>query len=163
MPDARRVITRPFLPGSRERIQSVIQRVLAMDEDEVCRWLERVILGFATRHKRLSSVWQAHFDEVAYLVESGTSLSVERQHLIGAYLTSEYSFEAAALFNPSIVAHHDQSGLPDGALRFLMSLRATGEGHVSSIVFRTGIIAADGEMHFDSVSPFAHSLKPKRE
>ncbi|NLX13154.1 MAG: glycosidase [Phycisphaerales bacterium] len=163
VPDARRVITRLFLPGSTERIKSIIQRVLAMDEDGAARWLERVIRNFATRHKHLSAVWQAHFDEVAHLIESDTPLSVERQHLIGAYLTSEYSFEAAALFNPSIVAHHDQSGLPDGALRFLMSLRATGEGHVSSIVFRTGIIAADGEMHFDPVSPFAHSLKPKRD
>ncbi len=163
VPDARRVITRPFIPGSPERIKSIIRRVLAMNEDDACRWLERVIRSFATRHKHLSAVWQTHFNEVAHFIDPQTPLSVERQLLIGAYLTSEYSFEAAALFNPSIVAHYDQSNLPAGALRFLMSLRATGEGHVSSIVFRTGIIAANGDICFDPVSPFAHSLKPKRD
>ena len=84
-----------------------------------------------------------------------TSLTDAQRQLIGAYFLHEYSFEAAALFNPSIVAHPDQSGVPGGERRFILSLRAVGEGHVSSLTFRSGLLAADGAVTVDPVAQFA--------
>ncbi len=162
-PDDRRVIARYFNLTEVTRMRAVVERVLRMDEAQVDRELKRVTRDFAHRHVRLADVWEDHFEEVAQRVIIPPDISRNRRHLIGAYFTLEYSIEAAALFNPSIVPNHDQSGLPGGALRFLMSLRATGEGHVSSIVFRTGIIYADGTLQFDLASPFARSLKPLRD
>ena len=96
----------------------------------------------------------AHYAKVRRHVFTQRPLSRERQLLIGALFSGEYALESAALFNPSIVPHPDQSGVPAGGLRFIMSLRATGEGHISSIEFRTGNIAPDGSITLDPVSRF---------
>ncbi|MCH8805582.1 MAG: glycosidase [Planctomycetes bacterium] len=161
--DQRRVITRLFLPGGEERIRSILERVLALPEDEVSVLLERVRAGFGERHKDINAVFREHFAAVKHHLNGRNDLSPERRQLIGAYFTMEYSIEAAALFNPSIVPHPDQSGTPEGSIRFIMSLRATGEGHVSSIAFRTGIIRANGELELDPISRYVERAKPLDE
>jgi len=161
--DARRVITRLFIPGDEARIKAVIERVLQLDQKQAAARLDQVLRLFAARHRNLEAVFRDHYAEVAALVPARARLSEQRRLLIGAYFTKEYSFESAALFNPSIVPHPDQTKLPPGAVRFLMSLRATGEGHVSSVVFRTGVIDASGELTFSPPSPFARSLEPLKD
>lgn len=161
--DTRRVITRPFMPGDPVRLRRIIDRVLALSEREVLRLLARVRESFASRHLDLEGSFQRHYEAVMGLIDDGDGLSRERQLLIGAYFTHEYSFESAALFNPSVVPHPNQAGLPDGSVRVLMSLRATGEGHVSSIVFRAGIIGASGDIHIAPPSPYARSLHPLKD
>jgi len=158
--DDRRVITRLFVPGDKARVGSIVDRVLRLSPEEVSAVLVQVKTAFSDRHKRMEDIWLENFKEVAAVLGSDTDLSADQQLLIGAFFTMEYAVESAALFNPSIVPHYDQSGLPPGAIRFLMSLRATGEGHVSSIVFRTGVIDAAGGIRFDPAGSFAHSLKP---
>jgi predicted GH43/DUF377 family glycosyl hydrolase len=158
--DDRRVIARLFHPGSAVRVKSVIQRVMGLDEAAAVRMLDRIFADFRERHRDLPTIFRRHYDAVAKQVENPDALSDQRKLLIGAYFTMEYSFESAALFNPSIVPHPDQQGVPDGCVRFLMSLRATGEGHVSSIVFRTGLIHGDGSIRFDPPAPYARSARP---
>ena len=136
--DFRRVITRFFNPGGQARIANVFARVLALSNAQVDRLLEEVFLKFRTRHGNMASVLEENYRMGQAIACQADECSRNRRMLIGAYLTAEYSIESAALFNPSIVAHHNQGNLPAGAVRFIMSLRATGEGHVSSIVFRTG-------------------------
>lgn len=157
--DDRRVITRLFLPGDEARVRRILARILALPDSEVTRLLERVRADFAGRHKHIETDFAEHFREVAGYLEPDVELSSERQLLIGAYFTMEYSIEAAALFNPSIVLHPDQNRLPEGAARFIISLRATGEGHVSSITFRTGVAYADGQLRFDPVGRFVERAK----
>jgi predicted GH43/DUF377 family glycosyl hydrolase len=116
--------------------------------------LRGVLEEFGSRHKRLRDFFHARFEAVQTLLPAEVSLSTERKLLIGAYFSQEYSLEAAALFNPSIVAHPDQTGLALGELRFVLSLRATGEGHLSSITFRTGILNTHGQIFLETPSPF---------
>jgi len=113
-----------------------------LPEEEVAKLLERVLGEFSDRHERVEDVFRKRFEQVKIYIEPGAQPSRERQMLIGAYFTHEYSPESAALFNPSIVPHPDQTGLPEDALRFILSLRATGEGHISSITFRMGVVSA---------------------
>jgi predicted GH43/DUF377 family glycosyl hydrolase len=160
--DERRVITRLFLPGDEGRIRRILARILALPEAQVVELAERVATDFAARHRDIRAIFAEHYQEVAGYLEPGEELSPERQLLIGAYFTMEYSIEAAALFNPSIVLHPDQSDLPAGAARFIVSLRATGEGHVSSITFRTGVVHADGQLRFDRVGRFVQQAQPVR-
>jgi predicted GH43/DUF377 family glycosyl hydrolase len=108
---------------------------------------------FEDRHEGFDQTLERHFDLIAQHVPAGTKLSADRQLLIGAYFTHEYSIEAAALFGPSIVLAPDQRGAPPGSKRFIMSLRAVGEGHMSSIVFRSGSLNAQAELTFDPPSP----------
>jgi predicted GH43/DUF377 family glycosyl hydrolase len=122
--------------------------------------LRRVMRGFSQRHWNVEAAFHANYEEAAQQVRMPAGLSEQRKLLLGAYFTMEYSIEAAALFNPSIVPHPDQGGLPKGAVRFLMSLRATGEGHLSSIVFRRGVIDARGRVTFDPPPRYAYSAKP---
>ena len=149
-PDPSRVLGRLFLPGQellstgKSRADAVIARVLSLDEDEAARVLADTVAGFAHRHHDLVGMFREHFDLVAHRIEGASDLSTTRRHLLGAFFTQEYALEAAALFNPSLVAHPDQSGLADGELRFVMSLRAVGEGHISSIEFRTGVLGSSG-------------------
>ncbi len=165
VPDARRVITKPFLPreeiypdGS-SRMQVVLERIMAMPERQVTETLVEARNGFAGRHRDLDAVLDRHFQIVAerldHLGMLAASLSLDRRRLIGAYFTHEYSIEAAALGNPSIVAASDQSGVEAGDVRFVMSLRAIGEGHISSIEFRSGIITADGAVRIDDANGYA--------
>ena len=156
--DPRRVITKPFLPGEevfpdgRSRIEIVLERILALPEHVVVATLRATSQEYAGRHPDLNAVFEDNFAIVAGRPELAVPLSEERRLLIGAYLTHEYSIEAAALGNPSMVAAPDQSGLGAGETRFIMSLRAVGEGHVSSIEFRSGVLRADMKISIDEPS-----------
>src|SRR5579871_581995 len=139
-PDPSRVLLRPFTPGDSERVGRIIHRILRIPEEHVAVLLSEICAEFCKRHENVHAVFQERFAQVCKTFETTQELSEQRRQLIGSYFLAEYSLESAALFNPSIVPHPDQTGLPAGALRFILSLRATGEGHISSITFRTGII-----------------------
>jgi len=145
-PDQSRVLLRPFNPGDSQRVDGIVSRIMALTEAQVLALLCQIYADFVPRHQEIGKVFLDRFEQVRELLFAGPELSEERRLLIGSYFMAEYSLESAALFNPSIVPHPDQSGLPPGALRFILSLRATGEGHVSSITFRTGIIHPDNRI-----------------
>jgi predicted GH43/DUF377 family glycosyl hydrolase len=149
-----RVITRPHIPGGKARIKGLIERVSKLPDADVQHLLETVLADFSGRHRNFRETLQRNFDRIAVYVPKRLSLSDEKQLLLGAYCTAEYSVEAAALFNPSIVPHPDQTGVEKGSLRFVMSFRATGEGHVSSIEFRSGIVDKNDDVLFDPVSQY---------
>ncbi len=157
MPESSRVILRPFIPGSAPRIITVIGRALALTEEEVAREVEGVKAEFESRHFDIDSVLLQNYAKVESHVFTQRPLSRERRLLIGALFSGEYALESAALFNPSMVPHPDQENVPEGGLRFIMSLRATGEGHISSIEFRSGLIMGDGNIQLDPVSRFVTS------
>jgi len=136
----------------KERIKEITSKVASLDDDMVEKTLTQVLEEFESRHIDFKDIIFNHYLKIAEKVASPKTLSLSRKHLIGAYFTKEYSIEAAALFNPSIVIHPEQNGSINGSLRFIMSLRATGEGHISSIVFRTGILSKDGEVLLDKTS-----------
>jgi predicted GH43/DUF377 family glycosyl hydrolase len=150
LPDPRRVIAKPYLPGDNEgirgesRAQLLVKRVLAIPETEVARMLVEISATFSRRHRDFETMLDQHFELVAHHLPPGTAPTPERRRLLGAYFTHEYSVEGAALFNPSIVMAPDQGGLQPGQQRFVMSLRAVGEGHISSIEFRSGLIDSTG-------------------
>jgi predicted GH43/DUF377 family glycosyl hydrolase len=142
-PDQSRVLLRPFSPGDSQRSGRVIARIMAIPEERVAPLLEEVSAEFSERHKDIRRLFLERFEQVREELLTDQEISEARRQLIGSYFLAEYSLESAALFNPSIVLDPDQGGLPPGALRFILSLRATGEGHISSITFRTGILHAD--------------------
>ena len=142
-PDQSRVLLRPFSPGGPERMGRIISRIMSLPEDRVGLLIEEISAEFSQRHQQICSLFLERFEQVREMLLTDEKLSEQRRLLIGSYFLAEYSLESAALFNPSIVPHPDQTGLPTGALRFILSLRATGEGHISSITFRTGIIHSD--------------------
>ena len=152
VPVSTRVIIRPFIPSNPLRLATIIGRALALSEEDTLRHLNALLRDFDARHFDLEGPWMANYQRVVPHVFTQKPLSHARQLLIGALFSGEYALESAALFNPSMVAHPDQEGVPPGALRFVMSLRATGEGHISSVEFRTGLITADGAIHMDPVS-----------
>lgn len=137
------VLLRPFETGDSHRVQGIINRIVAIPEEEVTPLLEQIAIDFSLRHKDIWKSFRQRFEYVCGSAPETKDISEQRKLLIGSYLLAEYSLESAALFNPSIVPHPDQSGLPLGALRFILTLRATGEGHISSITFRTGMIHPD--------------------
>ena len=142
-PDQTRVLLRPFNPGDPQRVARIIARIRSLPEKRVGPLLDEVSAEFSQRHQQIRKLFLERFQEVGDLLLTDEELSEQRQMLIGSYFLAEYSLESAALFNPSIVPHPDQSSLAPGALRFILSLRATGEGHISSLTFRTGIIHPD--------------------
>ena len=144
VPESARVIVRPFIPSSPLRITTIIGRALALSEEEALRELAGVLKDFDARHFDLELPLLANYLRVVPHLFTQQPISHARKLLIGALFSGEYALESAALFNPSMVPHPDQDGTPEGALRFIMSLRATGEGHISSVEFRSGLIAADG-------------------
>lgn len=152
-PDRKRVLIRPFIPDEKQRVINIIGRVMALSEKAVKKLLVEVLEEFGERHDHIIRMFERHFGAVRSRIFTDQELSEPRRLLIGSYFTSEYSLESAALFNPSIVPHPDQSDLSEGELRFIMSLRATGEGHISSIEFRSGIINANHDLILDPVSP----------
>ena len=154
LPESTRVLIRPFIPGSPQRITAILGRVLALSEEEVTLKMQDVHNEFDARHYDIEMVLWQHYLKVLPHLFTQRALSRPRQLLIGAFFSGEYSLESAALFNPSIVPHPDQSGVRSGALRFIMSLRATGEGHISSIEFRAGVIKPDGHIQLDPISRF---------
>ena len=134
---------RPFTPGDSERIARIIARIMSLPEDAVATLVDEVLAEFSKRHQGIRKLFLERFEQVRGLMLTDENLSEQKRLLIGSYFWAEYSLESAALFNPSIVPHLDQTELQPGALRFILSLRATGEGHISSITFRTGVIHPD--------------------
>jgi hypothetical protein len=155
--DPSRVLVRPFNPTTEERAVRICARVMALPEAEVKALLADVL---AERHPEMRRFLRQRFEYVRQFLFTDQKLSPERELLLASYFTHEYSLEAAALFNPSIVPHPDQSDLPAGSLRFIMSLRATGEGHISSITFRTGFL--DVEDNLSITEPTRYSLEPEQ-
>src|SRR5712671_7258785 len=137
------------------RANHIVDRVLALDSEAVASQLADVLDNFLGRHRNLLERFEARAEEMEEAFAAHGSFSKSQRQLIGAYFLSEYSFEASALFNPSIVSHPDQSGAPKDGLRFILSLRAIGEGHVSSLTFRAGTIAADGSLAIDPTARLA--------
>ena len=161
--DPARVLARLFVPGhelsrdGRSRASGILTRILALPEDEVGATLERVCDRYLGRHRDLPAVLRANYERIAHRVPDDAELSAARRSLVGAWFTHEYSVEAAALFNPSAVVHPDQSGLSPGRLRFVLSLRAVGEGHLSSVEFRTGVVGPAAELRIDEPGPHVES------
>jgi predicted GH43/DUF377 family glycosyl hydrolase len=153
-PDYKRVLYRPFIIVSEDRITRIIGRILTLSQEEVKNELNQVITEFEERHQRLRNFYINRFEQMKKYLLTDKELSIERKLLIGAYFTQEYSLESAALFNPSMVWHPDQSNLPNGSRRFILSLRATGEGHISSITFRSGVIDKEYNINIDKPSKY---------
>jgi predicted GH43/DUF377 family glycosyl hydrolase len=159
-PDASRLLSRLFVPGQEtliggeSRAMAVIGRVLAMSEDEAARTLTRTLARFSGRYRDLGETLERNFGLVAHRLGGEIEVGCARRQLIGAYFTQQYALEAAALFNPSIVQHPDQAGCAAGEVRFVLSLRAVGEGHLSSIEFRTGTVSGSGEISVDHPGRF---------
>ena len=165
-PDPTRVIVRPFKPTTeprdlnptdKTRANHIVERVLALDPQVTADLLADVLENFQGRHRNLLQEFELRADEMEQALAAHGVFSTIQRQLIGAYFLNEYSYEASALFNPSIVPHPDQSGAPKGGLRFILSLRAVGEGHVSSLTFRTGTIAANGSLAVDPTARLASS------
>lgn len=129
-------------------------RICQLSELQVQEELGQVLERFSGRHHALEAYFLRRFEQVKDLLGEEAALSTNGKLLIGAYFTQEYALEGAALFNPSLIWHPDQQGVPENARRFILSLRATGEGHISSIVFRSGIVDSTGNIVLDSPSPF---------
>jgi predicted GH43/DUF377 family glycosyl hydrolase len=170
-PDPARVIVRPFKPATeprdlnptdRTRANHIVERVLALDPKAAASVLADVLENFQGRHRNLLETFELRADEMEDALAAHDTFSEIQRQLLGAYFLNEYSFEASALFNPSIVPHPDQRGTPKGGLRFILSLRAVGEGHVSSLTFRAGTIAADGSLAVDPTARLASSPKAER-
>jgi len=154
-PDSSRVFFRPLEFVNRERVIRVMARVMSLSEDQVDKESAKVMERFGNRHHKLEAFFIKRYETVKDMMILDSSMSRAKQLLIGSYFCQEYSLEAAALFNPSIVPDPDQSGLPEGAMRFIMSLRATGEGHISSLVFRSGIVHGEGRVELMETSRYA--------
>jgi predicted GH43/DUF377 family glycosyl hydrolase len=157
-------VVRPFKPATeprdlnptdKTRANHIVDRVMALDADVALAQLNDVLENFQGRHRNLLATFEARADEMEEAVAAHPAFSTVQRQLIGAYFLNEYSFEASALFNPSIVSHPDQSGAPVGGQRFILSLRAVGEGHISSLTFRSGTIAADGNVTVDPTQRLA--------
>ena len=158
-PDHSRVIAVLFVPGEEmirgdSRAVSVTERILAMDDTDVKTTLADLRRRFGHRHRHLEDIWSSHFRLASRRLSDGDDVPADTKLLMGAYFTRELSLEGAALFNPSIVAHPDQSGSAPGETRFVMSLRAVSEGHISSIEFRTGTVDMAGEVRLDHPGKF---------
>jgi predicted GH43/DUF377 family glycosyl hydrolase len=159
-PDSSRVITRFFSVGDDKRVRGIIERILATPEETVVALLAKLEDDYRPLHADIEDTFREHYAAVKHQVTNQDAVSDARQMLIGACFTMEYAIESAALFNPSMVQAVDQSGAPPGSVRFLMSLRATGEGHISSIVFRRGLIDADGAVTVNPRGPYSRAARP---
>jgi predicted GH43/DUF377 family glycosyl hydrolase len=163
-PDPARVLVRPFKPATeprdfnppdKVRANHIVERVLRLDAEAGAQQLSDVLENFDSRHRNLLNIFETRAEEMEDAFEPHAELNRTQRRLIGAYFLSEYSFEATALFNPSIVRHPDQSGAPENSCRFILSLRAVGEGHISSLTFRSGTVAADGSVTVDPTARLA--------
>jgi predicted GH43/DUF377 family glycosyl hydrolase len=162
--DPARVVVRPFhipiegsaVAGRPGRVRRIADSVLAMDEEQAAIELELVLRDFEARHWQTRAVFRTRYKSIrdGLQLDDGAISDIKKQ-LIGAYFCHEYSYAAAALMNPSVIPHPDQSGLSDGAMRIAMSLRAVGEGHISSIAFREGILGPGPIIELMPEPPFA--------
>ncbi len=161
--DPARVLARLFVPGhelshdGRSRASGVLSRILALPEEEVGATVQAVCDRYLGRHRDLPSVLLSHYEQIVHRIPDDAQLSDDRRTLIGAWFTHEFAVEAAALFNPSAVEHPDQTGLAPGWCRFVLSLRAVGEGHLSSVEFRSGVVGPAGELRVDDPGPHIES------
>lgn len=167
-PDPARVVSRAFVPGGvvhdgRDRAHHIVDRVLALSADEVTRTLAGVRARFSARHHDLDAILARRFEMLSRWIDDPSTLDRDRRDLLGAYFTHEYAIEAAALTNPSLVAAPDQVGVDAGSLRVVVSLRAIGEGHISSIEFRTGTVDPDGRIRIDAAEPPVHGERRSPE
>lgn len=153
-PSNSRVVIRPFELQNDSRVERIIARVGAMSDAQVDVQLESVMSEFRERHQRTREFLQWRFEQVRRHLLTDAPVSEARQLLIGSYFSQEYALESAALFNPSMVWHPNQDNLPEGWRRFILSLRATGEGHISSITFRSGVIDAENRVRMDEPTRF---------
>jgi predicted GH43/DUF377 family glycosyl hydrolase len=153
-PDSKRVVVRPFIPIDPTRVERIITRALTLSEEETHEQLSLVRADFSERHIDLERSWLRYFERVRAHITEAETISETRRLFIGALFSGEYALESAALFNPSIVPHPNQTGLAESELRFILSLRSTGEGHISSIQFRTGVIRRDHSVQIDKTTPF---------
>jgi predicted GH43/DUF377 family glycosyl hydrolase len=169
-PDPARVVVRPFKPATeprdlnptdKTRANHIVERVLALDPATVSSQLAEVLENFLGRHRNLLDRFEARAREMEIALAGHVPFTREQRQLVGAYFLHEYSFEAAALFNPSIVSHPDQTDAPPGGRRFILSLRAVGEGHISSLTFRSGSIAANGTVSVDATARLAYTPRVK--
>ena len=163
-PDPARVVVRPFKPATeprdlnptdKVRANHIVDRVLRLDAEASARLLNEVLENFEGRHRNLLDIFESRAADMEDALEPHARLSKTQRGLIGAYFLNEYSFEASALFNPSIVKHPDQTGAPPNGCRFILSLRAVGEGHISSLTFRSGTIAENGSVTVDPTARLA--------
>lgn len=163
-PDPARVIVRPFKPATeprdfnktdKTRANHIVDRVLSLDPERAAFQLADVLENFEGRHRNLLETFEARATEMEEAFEPHAVFTRTQRQLVGAYFLHEYTFEASALFNPSIVRHPDQSGAASGACRFILSLRAVGEGHISSLTFRSGTIDVDGNVTVDPTARLA--------
>jgi predicted GH43/DUF377 family glycosyl hydrolase len=164
-PDPSRTVVRPFEPGypkgfdkGRTRTAETVELILSLDEEELQHQLTGVTASLDENHRDVDATLMRRFGELSDRIPAASSLSPEQQRLIGAYFSQEYAYEAAALFNPSAVVHPDQTGLLGGAIRFILALRGVGEGHVSSVTFRTGVWTPNGDLAIDD--PGSTSVPP---
>jgi predicted GH43/DUF377 family glycosyl hydrolase len=153
--DPKKVILQYFDLVNPERTKRALNRIETFDEKQVDELLKNVLDGFDRRHKNFKESLIENYAKVEKYIENPDKFTENRKLLTGSYFSKEYSIEASALFNPSLIPHPDQSGLKDGEVRFIISLRATGEGHVSSIEFRSGIITKDNQIKLDPVSRYS--------
>ncbi|MDB5713891.1 MAG: glycosidase [Sphingomonadales bacterium] len=159
-PDPSRTVIRPFFASDQSpfvveghtRAQRIVDRVLTLGEADLANELERVVTSLSSRHRDVEEVLLRQFSEVKGISVGSDDVSHDCALLLGAYFSEEYSFEAAALFNPCMILHADQTNLEPGAIRFAMSLRGIGEGHVSSVTFRIGTWKPGGEVIVDAPS-----------
>ena len=164
-PEPARVVLRPFVPAdngngeppSKPRAGRIIERILTMSNGDVSAELARVRDKLNSRHRDVERVLRRRYYDMVDPWMAGISVSEQQMLLAGAFFIEEYSFEAAALFNPSVVPHPDQGGVAPGCLRLIVSLRAVGEGHISSITFRTAMLDADGRLSIPPPSKWAVS------
>ncbi|MBP1852781.1 glycoside hydrolase family 130 protein [Rhizobium halophytocola] len=163
-PDPTRVIVRPFKPSSepqhlnpqnKSRASKIVDRVLSLDPPSTANQLRDILAKFDGRHRNLLRQFELRADAMEDAFAHHKKFSQQQRQLVGAYFLNEYSFESAALFNPSVVPHPDQSGVTAGSRRLILSLRAVGEGHISSLTFRSGVIDADGAVAIDAPARLA--------
>jgi len=158
-PDATRLIARFFYIDD-ERAKFTIRSVLSMSENEATFALSQILRDYSMRHRNISKIFERHFNKISYLFKqlsiNPELLTFSQKILLGSYFTMEYSIESAAFFNPSVVEHPDQSETGLGEKRVIISFRATGEGHISSIVFRTGVLDKNSNL---TVEPIGRMLE----
>jgi len=164
-PDPGRTVVRPFeleypvpfLDEKHPRVRQIVDRVLGLGEEQLASELKGITRSLDERHRDVDAMLDRRFEEIAPKLDNPDTIDPRCRRLIGAYFSEEFSYEAAALFNPSAVKTRNQEDVPEGGVRFVMSLRGIGEGHVSSVTFRTGVWVPGGELHIDKPSPTAVS------
>ncbi len=160
-PDKRRVITRFLDIRDPEHLHNIINRVLCLDKDAVAKEIKQVMKDFSGRHKSVEEIFMQNFAMVEkHVNEIDPSISKERKLLIGSLFTMEYSNESTSLFNPSVIIYPKQNDMKSGQTRVIFSFRATGEGHISSIVFRSAIIEKNNDVYIEPVSRYVSTVMP---